>query len=402
VIRSAPDSSPTRVAIVQEMVAHYRRDFYEQLRHRLHEEGIELVLVHSNPPAEDDVWQSVIEIPWSHTVPSRRFRVGRRELVWQRCWSLVRGCDLVIVEQGSRHVLNYLLLARQATGGAPVALWGHGRNLNRGEESRLGEIVKRRSSRHAHWWFAYNELAAEILVAVGAPPDRITSVQNTIDTRGLKASVGAVSEDEVARTRAGLGLTGKHVALYLGGLSPEKRLTYLFDASDVIRAAVPDFELVIAGSGTEEALVRGFAADREWVHHLGRAAHGAEKIALLAAADVLLMPSWAGLVVLESFAAALPLVISGSHAHPPEASYLEDGVNGLVVDDGGDPGRYGRAVADLLGDTERLEVLRTGCREAAERYTLEEMVERFVDGIRRALGPLRPVDGAEAGVTRDH
>jgi glycosyltransferase involved in cell wall biosynthesis len=392
--RSTGVPAAPRVAVVQERVVHYRRDFYELLRQRLEGEGIELLLVHSNPPREEDVWQAVIEIPWSYEVPARKILIGRRELVWQRCWSLLRSCDLVIVEQGSRHLLNYLLLARQATGGARVALWGHGRNLNRGQESRLGEAVKRRSTRRAHWWFAYNDLAAEIVAALGVPPERITSVQNTVDTRRLGAAVDALSDDDVARTREQLGVSGKHVGLYLGGLSPEKRLTYLFDASDAIRAAVPDFELVIAGSGTEEAHVREFSADRAWVHHLGRAVYGPEKVALLAAADVFLMPCWAGLAVLDSFAAALPMIISGSQAHPPEASYLEDGVNGLVVADHGDAGRYGRAVADLLVDSARLEELRIGCREAAERYTLEEMVERFADGVRRAVGALGPLDGA--------
>jgi glycosyltransferase involved in cell wall biosynthesis len=384
-------SSRHRVAIVQEAVLHYRERFYELLRERLAAVGIDLVLVHSND--EDDVFESAIDLPWAHHVPARRLRLGGRDVVYQPCRHALRGCELVIVEQGTRHLINYALFAEQALGRRKVALWGHGRNFDAANASRLGESLKASISRHAHWWFAYTDASAAIVAELGMPTDRITSVQNAVDTHELRDQVAALTSDDADRTRADLGLTGRSVGLYLGSLHPVKRLGYVFEASEAIRSELPDFELVVAGAGTEEADVQRFAHDRPWVHPVG-AVRGAEKAALLQVADVALMPSWAGLAVLDSFAGQTPMAISGAFSHAPEAAYLEDGVNGLVVEDGGEPRRYGGAVAGLLTSPERLEKLRAGCAEAVDRYSVEQMVERFAVGIEGALA--RPASRRDA------
>jgi len=379
----SPSATEARVAIVQQAVFHYRERFFELLRERLEADGIELVLVHSNETASQDVWESVVELPWSHRVPLRRFRVGRRELLWQPCRHLLRDCDLVIVEQGSRHLLNYLLLAEQLVGRRKVALWGHGRNLKVDEASRVGEALKARWSRRVRWWFAYNDRTAEIVAGLGFPEQRITVLNNTIDTRELRDDVAAVSAGDLERTRREVGLRGDHVGLYMGGWAPAKGLEDLFAASDLVRAEVPDFELVLAGAGPEEPKVRAFAARRPWVHAVGTR-RGADKARLLAAVELLLVPAAVGLVVLDSFAAGVPIVVGAGRGHGPEEAYLEHGTNGWIVEDGADPVEYGRAVAALLRDDARRAELREGCLRSAERYTVEDMVDRFVAGIARA------------------
>jgi L-malate glycosyltransferase len=375
-------SSRQRVAIVQEVVLHYRETFYELLRERLADVGVELVLIHSNEP--DDVWQSSIHLDWAHHVPARRFRVGGRDIVYQPCRRLLRGCDLVIVEQGSRHLINYLLFAEQAIGRRDVALWGHGRNFNTVDASRVGEAFKALGTRHARWWFGYTERSAAIAERLGVPTDRITVVRNANDTTALREQVARFEGGELRRARERLGLSGSHTGLYLGSLAPEKRLDYLLEASDQVRVAVPDFELLIAGAGTEEPRVRRVAETRPWMHLLGPA-HGTAKAEALAAADLVLVPASAGLVVLDSFAAGVPMVISSAWPHGPEADYLEHERNGAVVDDAGDPGRYAAAVVELLRSPETREKLADGCLTSAGEYTVEHMVDQFVDGVQRAL-----------------
>lgn len=375
-------SARHRVAIVQSAVLHYREPFYEQLRARLAGADIDLVLIHSN--ARDDVWRSAVHLEWAHRVPDRRLRVGGREIVYQACRRLLRGCDLVIVEQGSRHLINYLLFAEQALGRRKVALWGHGRNFNTADASPLGEAFKARVTRHAHWWFAYTERSAAIAEGLGVSRDRITVVRNASDTTGLRSAVHELGVEGYARAREALEITGQHTGLYLGSLAPGKRLGYLLEASEHVRAAVPDFELLVAGAGTEEPLVRRFAESRPWVHLLG-ACHGEAKARALAVSDLVLVPASSGLVVLDSFAAGVPMVISSAWPHGPEADYLEHGRNGLVVDDEGDPHRYGAAVADLLRSSGTRAKLADGCLAAAAEYTVQAMAERFARGIERAL-----------------
>jgi hypothetical protein len=174
------------VTVVYRWLPHYRVPFYEALRTELDRRGVTLRLLHGEPTAEEATRQDTGSIPWAHLIDSRVISVGTRSLLWQRCGSLLRGSELVIVEQASKLLLNYMLLAAQWMGGPKVAFWGHGRNFRREGASRLGEAVKRLSSRWPHWWFAYTEGSAEIVRDLPYPADRITVVQNAIDTTELR------------------------------------------------------------------------------------------------------------------------------------------------------------------------------------------------------------------------
>ena len=362
----------------------YRRGFYELLRRHLAEAGIELTLIHSNPPPHADVWKDAIDLPWSHRVEPRRFSVGTREVLWQPCIELLAGSDLVIVEQATRHLLNFVLAAEQRLGRRKVALWGHGRTFDPSHSRRVSEWVKARLSLSVHWWFAYTERSAAVVEALGYPRERITVVQNAVDTRWLADAVNSLDASAAAHMRDELELTGSHVGVFLGKFAVEKRLGYVFEAADAVRQRIGDFELIVAGAGSNEPLVRRLAATRPWVRVVGPR-FGHEKAALLRVADVLLVPAWAGLVVLDAFAAGVPLAVSASQPHPPENSYLRDGVNGLVVEDGGSAVAFGHAVAELLEDPSLRATLRAGCRAARGRYSIEEMVSRFGNGVQQAL-----------------
>jgi L-malate glycosyltransferase len=373
-----------RVVIVQEAVLQYRARFFELLRDRLDREGVDLDLVHSNVPASADVAGDAVDLPWATRVDKRDVWLGGRRLVWQRAHHVARAGDLVIVEQASRHLLNYLLAGERALGRRRLALWGHGRNLRVTQASRSAEWVKRRLSRHVDWWFAYTELSADIVAALGFPRDRITVVQNAFDTRALAAAVDALDAAAVERLRAEWGIGDAPVGLYLGGLFVEKRLDLVRAAADEVRRRDGRFVLLVAGGGTERAAMDEFARTRPWVRCVGPR-FGADKAALLALADVLVVPAEAGLVVLDALAGGVPIAISAHEVHNPEVAYLRDGVNSLIVDDGGDPRRYAAAVADLLADAPRRQALAAGCREERTRYTVEEMATRFADGILAAL-----------------
>ena len=125
-----------RVAIVQETLRHYRVPFFEALRERLAHDGIDLELYVGQPPLTELTKQDTAEIAWARRSTNHRLGMGSRSLVWQSCLRDLRGADLVIVEQASRMLLNYVLLAWRRVGGPRVAFWGHGRNLASAEASR--------------------------------------------------------------------------------------------------------------------------------------------------------------------------------------------------------------------------------------------------------------------------
>jgi glycosyltransferase involved in cell wall biosynthesis len=79
------------------------------------------------------------------------------------------------------------------------------------------------------------------------------------------------------------------------------------------------------------------------------------------------------------------LVTTAVPYHSPEIEYLQDGINGVVVRQAQSAAAYAEAVADLLRDHGRRQLLVAGGRASAEVYTIENMVDRFAAGITQAL-----------------
>jgi glycosyltransferase involved in cell wall biosynthesis len=372
------------VTIVYRVLPLYRIPFYEALRAELDRREITLRLIYGQPEANEAAKQDVGVISWGHQTRNRQIRVGARSVVWQPCSALVRGSDLVIVEQASKLLLNYVLLAGQWMGGPKVAFWGHGRNLQHERASRLGEAVKGLVSRLPHWWFAYTEVSAEIVRGLPYPAERITVVQNALDTTALRKRLASVDDDLLVALRSRWGIRSRNVAIYSGGLYTEKRVGFLLEAAHAVRRRIADFELIVLGAGSDQRLVEQAASECSWIHYPG-ACFGSEKAAYFRLARVMLLPGVVGLAVVDSFAMEVPLVTIDIPGHGPEIEYLRHGENGLMLPRDTDPEEYAAAVTDLLSDDARLQRLRAGCRAAANVYTLEAMVDRFAGGVVEAL-----------------
>lgn len=373
-----------RVTILYKTMPHYRAEFFERLRVRLMEDGVDLELVVGQPEVTASKKHDTAYLEWAKVLHNRYFRVGRRHLVWQPALGILRSADLVIVEQASRLLVNPFLAVWRTCGGPRFALWGHGKNLDPSKASRVGEWWKRKTMRSCDWWFAYTEGTARLVEGSGFPRNRITVVQNAIDTAALTAQTAAISISEIAKTKRTLGISSDHVAMFVGSLYDGKRLPFLIQAADLVRDRLTDFELLIIGDGPERAIVEDAASTRPWIHVLG-ALFGKDLARCAAVSSVTLMPGIVGLAILDSFAFCLPTITSNVSNHSPEVEYLRDGWNGLMVADWESAQAYARAVDDYFRDRDLQDRLKRGCRESATRYTVDEMVERFRSGVLKGL-----------------
>jgi glycosyltransferase involved in cell wall biosynthesis len=172
--------------------------------------------------------------------------------------------------------------------------------------------------------------------------------------------------------------------VFVGGLYKEKRLEFLIAACDLIRSAVPDFHVIVIGTGRDAHILEAAAASRPWLHILGPK-FGMEKTELVSLGKVWLMPGLVGLAILDSFAYELPLITTDLPYHSPEIDYLEDGVNGLVVSDSNSEASYADAVIGLLQDETKRQNLVQGGLASRNKYSIEEMARRFADGVQNAL-----------------
>ena len=367
-----------RVIIIQEHLPHYRIVFFELLKAKLGSLGFDLDVIHGTRRSNQFV---AGDLPWATGV--KIHRCGG--VAWHR--DTVIRClkaDLVISVHELKYLSSIVLQLATRWGGPRFAYWGHGRNFQARNINSWVESIKRIQARHVDWWFAYNQLCASVVRELGFPLERITSVENAIDTTRLIECRKALTDADLDVLRNRLGTHSNHIAIYTGALYPLKRIDFLIHAATLLRKKIADFELIVIGDGPDRHLVRDAAAQHAWIHDIGPK-NDTEKVPYWALAKLLLMPGLVGLVVVDSFALGVPLITTDYPFHSPEIDYLENGVNGIIVACGDSPQHYAAEVAGLLLNPERLECLAAGARASASDHTIERMVESFATGITRAL-----------------
>jgi glycosyltransferase involved in cell wall biosynthesis len=203
--------------------------------------------------------------------------------------------------------------------------------------ARLYALIRRLGPRVR--WAAVspdNRASTARLFAIDA--DRIAVIDNGVPHHDRDA-------DARHAVRAELHAAGADVVvLTVGRLSEQKDHATIVAALDALAAAAPAVVLWWAGSGPLEASLRAAvarSAHAERVRLLGRRADVA---ALLAGADLFLLPSrfeGAPLALLEAMAAGLPVVVSDIGAH---RDVVADGHTGVTFAPG-DPAALARRVA---------------------------------------------------------
>jgi glycosyltransferase involved in cell wall biosynthesis len=370
-----------RIVIVPPAVYRYRQRFYGLLQESLAGEGIELqVAAGSGPPGlahrRDESHGS-----WAVTVPVTWRRVAGRDIAYRDLSGLLESgaTPMVIVEHAMRNLETYPLLWKAARGRMPLAMWGHGATYSRAH-SRPEWLLKSTITRRSDWFFAYTREGADAVVRDGFPRQRVTNLDNSIDTVDLRRRLDRLSSATVEAERDRLGLVAGRTGLFLGGVDGQKGIDRLVDIADAVAAMVPGFVLLIAGTGDRLHAARAAEAEGRAVRCLGRV-DGDATAMVLRLADVMLVPERVGLVALDAMVAGLPLVCQQTGWHGPELAYAREA--GSVVAAPADVPGFARVVAGLLAQPEVLTRIGAAGCQASHGYSAESMAERFAEGLLR-------------------
>lgn len=366
------------VVFVERHMAHFRVALYEGLRDSLGRDGVAMHLATGAPTAEEVAKQDTELVEWAHILPTRYLLGGKV------CWMPVRAAlgsgDLLVLEHENKLLWNFWELYKPRA--YKVAFWGHGRNMQSLRPNGPSERLKRRTTRHADWYFAYTEASRRTLLGNGFPAQRITVFNNAIDTRQLGIDRRSIGAGERQALAASLGMAGKPVGLFLGSLYAQKGLDQGLQAAAAVRLRVPDFQWLVIGDGPDRHKVEAMAQAHDWVHWVGPK-RDREKALYASLADVLMIPGAVGLVALDSLVLGKPIVTMHANAHGPEMEYLVDGLDALITPDGVDA--YAGALAMLLLDRPRLLAMQQACLAKAEHYTIEAMIARVHQGVLAAM-----------------
>ena len=211
------------------------------------------------------------------------------------------------------------------------------------------------------------EIDAE-LQAIGTADKQRIFIPNGVDTDQYRP-VTAAQKGELKQT---LALPEGKIVLFTGRLSPEKRVNHLISIWPSVRQQYPDAQLVLVGTGKDEAALKAQAGDG--VHFVGRVP---DVTVYLQAADVFVLPSVTeGLsnALLEAMAAGLPAVATRVGGAP---DIISEGKTGMLVPPD-DPEQLKAALLAVLADARgQAEMGAAGRQVIVDRYGLTAVADQL-------------------------
>ena len=303
-----------------------------------------------------------------------------RDIIWQPLPASAKQAELCIMIQENRIISNYWLQICRPFRTQLLGFWGHGKNFQSRAPGGLLETWKTWWLRRVDWWFAYTGLTRDYIVEAGFNTKSISNLENAIDGTGFESDLQSWSLEDLRSAADDLKIgVDSQVAIYCGSLYSDKRIDILLASADLLRQKLPDFHLLVVGSGPEASAVIAAAKSRPWLHPLG-IQNGRSKAMYFRLASLMLNPGLVGLHVVDAFVAQTPLVTQASARHSPEYDYLVHGENGWVVNEDG-PQEYADAVGAIFSSPELLSKMRQRCARDSKKYTLENMAENFAQGV---------------------
>ncbi len=225
----------------------------------------------------------------------------------------------------------------------------------RGPLRRARNAVSRYEAPRLDAIFADSEVVVERLAASGIR-GRVIPVSGHIEPAALETAARLPIDLPAGRPAIG----------FAGFLEPLKAIDDLITAFSAVAASRPGAVLLVAGEGPERQRLRGLARERGVGDRVFLLGYLDPVAPLLGHLDVYASASRSealGGSILEAMTLGVPCVSTDSGG---PSSFIDDGVNGLLVPVGR-PDRLAAAIARLLDEPAfAARVARNGCREARE------------------------------------
>ncbi len=313
------------------------------------------------------------------TLPVRTFSIsiGSKMVCYQNFWLKAADYDLVILENAVNN-LTYPLCHLHQFQGTRIAYWGHGRDRTVKKISgykHLSEQLKMQLSRKADGFFAYSEGVKTYLELNGVSPEKIFVTNNTIDIDEQRQYFEKWRADRDC-IREKMGLQGKHVLIFVGRFTQNRKIDMLLSAFSILCKRDKDFHLLLVGSGGQSIAI----GNQENISYLGPIVDLNELAPLYVASDAFVIPDAVGLGPVQALCYDLPIITIDSATHGPEIEYLSV-ANSVILNKGATPEEYAQAILDFVRDPIRLSSFKSGIWETIKHLTIDQMARNFIKGV---------------------
>ncbi len=233
---------------------------------------------------------------------------------------------------------------------------------------------------------------------VGIPAEKITVIPNAVE---LPENLTFVDR---AALRRSLGLPpDSFVVGFVGRLWPQKRVSDLIWACDIVRNIRPEIRLLVVGEGPLRAELQQYAVDVGMGERTVFTGERDDVWQLLQAMDVFVLPSaFEGMpnALMEAMAAGLPVICTDI---PGSRELIQHDSTGLLVPVG-NRAEIARAIRRVMDEPELRKTLgERGRRFVLDHYSRKKMISQYVALYRSLLessGPAIAVPERSAPAVR--
>jgi glycosyltransferase involved in cell wall biosynthesis len=172
---------------------------------------------------------------------------------------------------------------------------------------------------------------------------------------------------------------GQHVLLYVGRLSPEKGLEYLFRALRKVTSQYPNTILLIIGEGSYRKELELIVNDlnlKKNVYFLGFK-NKYEIVEFLSIADMFVLPSlteYAPVAIREAMACGVPVIATKVGGVP---YIIEDNLTGILVNPKNDSGLAKTIILLLKDEKKRKELADAALDEIQRKYSTDVSIRKY-------------------------
>ncbi len=330
-------TKPKKVAMIYHILAHYREPIFQMLCRQQNE--IEYTLF-SDPVNTYDSVKPIdpkkAELPADQGGLRWRFVKNKwffKNLLWQKGaikLGLSREFDAIVYLGSVYFISTWISAILARLTGKRVLMWTHG--FLRDERGFKGWI-RTMFYRLADGLLLYHNRAKDIFIKKGFNPDNLYVVYNSLDyDTQLKLRASITEEDKSACRKRLFEHPELPILLFIGRLTPQKKLTMLFDAVKIRSDSGCPCNLLFVGGGPESEPLKQKAVEIGLVENLclyGPCYDEKENALLISCSDICIAPGEVGLTAMHSLVYGTPVL---THDDPdfqmPEYEAIKPGYNG--------------------------------------------------------------------------
>ncbi len=258
------------------------------------------------------------------------------ELIGQLDWQcgvvkqLFKGYDKLIILGKPMSVSTWVVLLLGRMMGKEIYFWTHGWY---GKEGKFKTLVKKVYFGLANGTMTYGNYARNLMIKEGLKAEKITTIHNSlmydeqINIRETLIS-SSLYQDHFGNSNP--------VIIFVGRLTPIKKLNQILEAQAICMARGFDFNVVFVGDGTERERLEDMAdnlilKDRVWFY--GPSYDEKELSGLIYNADLCVAPGNIGLTAIHAMAYGCPCLSHNDFPYQmPEFEAIQEGKTGAFFE----------------------------------------------------------------------